>query len=93
MQDGDQVLDRLAGFGNDAATDDLAVFHRNLAGNMEPAIGFHRTGEGQGLSTGTGFAGAITLDGHRIFSLFVFCFEWKRDAGGKALQTFLILFS
>src|SRR5690606_20328108 len=63
-ENGDDVLDGEVGFLDNAATHDLAILHRHLAGHMEPAAGFHRPREGQVLTARAGFFGTITLDRH-----------------------------
>ncbi|MNL66648.1 hypothetical protein D3C87_1911470 [compost metagenome] len=64
VQDGDHVGDGLVGLLDDAAGNDLAVFHGHLAGNIEPAIGFNGAGKGQSLAAGACLFGSITFDRH-----------------------------
>src|SRR5690606_41819945 len=66
IEDGGHVVDRLAAFGDDAAGDDLTLFHRYLAGDIEPSGSFGGAGKGQRLTAGAGLAGAVAFDCHGV---------------------------
>src|SRR5690606_47597 len=59
FEDGDDVLDGEVGLLDNAAMDDLAVLHGDLAGDIEKATGFHGTGEGQVLAPSARLFGTI----------------------------------
>ncbi len=59
------VLNRQTRLVDNPAFHDFAIFHRRLAGNVQPASRFHRPRERQVLPAGTGTTFyAITLDTH-----------------------------
>ena len=64
MQNGDEIGDRLVRLGDNVAVDDLAIFHGDLPGDMQPTVGLDGASKRQRLAACSGLASPITLDGH-----------------------------
>ncbi len=72
VQNGDDIGDGLVRLLDNAARNDLPVFHRHLAGDIEPAIGLDSAGKRQPLATGPRLLGPVTLDRHGHLSCKLF---------------------
>src|SRR5579864_4768235 len=70
LENGEQVSDRLRGLGLNVACVNFAISHRNLAGNVEPAIGLDRAREWQMLPAHVFDAfNSVALDTHAVCSV------------------------